>query len=248
MEQTTASSGVSVEAAELTGSSRSSKSSPATKGSGGTSLAKAPPPVAVTMPKTVVAQEDIRTPAISAALVLPDRVIAGQNMTASAITTVGAGEPSVELSFNNSSIFTDKHGLAFYEVPEDATPGRSLNISFTARTESQPVAIEVIQPLSTSSGQQAPKMERIALTGGNRVAIIDGHNFDGYGQQNRVTIDGRTEAKVLASSPVQVKVLLPSTILPGVHSVAITVGGTRSAAIAFKIAGSQNAHRTAARQ
>lgn len=178
--------------------------------------------------------ELIQLPSAEANVVAPDRVIAGQAMTASIVGGNGAIEPYVALNFNGALVYTDKKGQALYAVPDDATPGHSLGVKFAERPESPGAAVEVIQPLGIPTQQQAPKMDRIALFSANRFAVIDGHNFDGIAGSNRVTLDGLFDAKVLSASPVQIKVQLPVGVHAGSHIVIVTVANLRSAPVAFK--------------
>jgi hypothetical protein len=208
---------------------------------GTTGSAGREPALDATMPPA----DGVREPSSAASIILPDRAVAGQSMTAAVIGASGAGEPAVELNFNGKSLYTDKHGCIVFSVPDDATPGRSLSIKLAARAEAPSATVDIFQPLSASNSQQAPKLDRLSIAG-TRIAIIDGHNFEGSGSLDRVMLDGQIEAKILAASPVQVKALLPSTLTPGVHNISITIAGKRSAAVAFKVAPSQF-RRTAVR-
>jgi hypothetical protein len=60
------------------------------------------------------------------------------------------------------------------------------------------------------------------------ILVIEGHNFDGNASHNRILIDGLHEARVLASSPVQLKAMLPPGIGPGSHSLCVGNAGMRS--------------------
>ncbi len=189
---------------------------------------------------------EIKQPSAGAFMILPDRVIAGQKMTASLVNASLAPESAVEITYNGTPRYTDKRGQALYAVPEDADPGRSLNVVLTARPADSLAQVEVIQPLSHPTQQFAPKMDSIEMTATSGMALIDGHNFDGAALLNHVVFDGQNEARVLAASPVQLKILVPASVQQGVHNISIAVGTMRSTSIAFKIV-STGAHRTAAR-
>lgn len=164
-----------------------------------------------------------------ATIIAPERAVAGQFLTTSVLDKNRSGEPSVELSFNGASLATDARGQALYMVPEDATPGHSLNVSITSRPELSSGTVEVLQPLMTAYEPQVPKIDRIStMVSSNTMITIDGHNFDGNAEHNRLLIDGFHEAKVIAASPVQIKALLPAAVKPGSHSICVGNAGMRS--------------------
>lgn len=230
-----------------------------TSGAAGTKPAKSSPasstpqvvqpkkPVPAKIVNVVPPADLIKVPSAHATVVAPDRVIAGQLMTASVVSSSGVVEPYVALHFNGATVYTDKKGQASYAVPDDSVAGRTLGVSFVERPEYAGATVEVIQPLSVPSQQQAPKMDRIALFSSNRFAVIDGHNFDGSAALNRVIVDGQFDAKVLSASPVQIKVSLPPSVRSGSHTLIVTVSNLRSAPVAFKT-GLSASGRTAARQ
>ncbi len=171
----------------------------------------------------------VKQPSLNATLVLPERVIAGQYLTASVIDVNHKGESGVELGFNGVSLTTDPHGQVIFMVPEDATPGNSLSVAMTGNPESRASSIEVIQPLTTSSQQETPRVDRTSqMVSSNGTVIIDGHNFDGVAEHNKVLIDGTHEGTVTAASPVQLRVVLPNNLLPGVHFATVGTGQAKS--------------------
>jgi hypothetical protein len=179
--------------------------------------------------------ETIRQPSASAHVDIPDRAVAGQLMTASVVNSQGGCEPCVELTFNSSVVQTDVKGAAVYMVPEDSNPGRSLNIMLAARPDGPVAGVDVLQPLSVSAEQESPKVDRVLPSAlQNQNVVIDGHNFDGFGAHNHVSIDSRVEGRVLAASPVQLKVQLPSGMTSGMHSLVVSIGEMHSNAVAFK--------------
>ncbi len=171
----------------------------------------------------------VKQPSLNATLVLPERVIAGQYLTASVIDVNHKGESGVELGFNGVSLTTDPHGQVIFMVPEDATPGNSLTVAMTGNPELRASTIEVIQPLTTSSQQETPRVDRTSqMVSSNGTVIIDGHNFDGVADHNKVLIDGTHEGTVTAASPVQLRVVLPNNLLPGVHFATVGTGQSKS--------------------
>ncbi len=170
-----------------------------------------------------------RQASLTATIVAPEKAVAGQFLTTSIIDKDKNGESSVELSFNGAALATDRLGQALYMVPEDATPGRSLNVSLGSRPELAAHIVDIFQPLTTSYEPQAPKIERISstITPGT-ILVIEGHNFDGHAGHNRILIDGLHEARVIAASPVQLKAMLPPGVKAGNHSLCVGNAGMRS--------------------
>ncbi len=170
-------------------------------------------------------------------LLMPERALAGQPVTVAFVDEQRNPESNVELSFNGVTLSTDQNGQAQYMIPEDETPGRSLNISLLSRPYEMPAVIEVLQPLATPSSPQAPKVDKAShLVSRRSNLVIDGHNFDGVAQNNRVIIDGMTECTIAAASPVQLKVTLPKDLRPGAHSLCVSTEGMRSNPIGFELA------------
>ncbi|MCC7532177.1 MAG: IPT/TIG domain-containing protein [Candidatus Melainabacteria bacterium] len=170
-----------------------------------------------------------RQASLTATIVAPEKAVAGQFLTTAIIDKDKNGEPSVELSFNGAALATDSRGQALYMVPEDATPGRSLNISLGSRPELATNIVDILQPLTTSYEPQAPKIDRVSsMISPKSILVIEGHNFDGNASHNRILIDGLHEARIIAASPVQLKAMLPSGIGPGSHSLCVGNAGMRS--------------------
>lgn len=158
-----------------------------------------------------------KKPGLEAVIVMPDRAIAGENLTVAVLEKKNP-EHEIELNFNGAPLATDSKGQAQYHVPEDATPGKTLLLSVTGRPELR--CIEVIQPLAAPSSTKPTidSITKLVVTGG--VVTVNGHNFNGVAADNKVTIDNR-DAEVVAASPLQLKVALPADLLPGTHTVAI---------------------------
>ena len=170
-------------------------------------------------------------------MLMPDRALAGQPVTVAFVDEHRNPESNVELSFNGVTLSTDQNGQAQYMIPEDETPGRTLNIALLSRPYEMPAVIEVLQPLATPSSPQAPKVDRAShLVSRRSNLVIDGHNFDGVALNNRVIIDGMTECTIAAASPVQLKVTLPKDLRPGPHSLCVSTEGMRSNPIGFELA------------
>ena len=182
-----------------------------------------------------------REPKSTAVLLLPERALAGQHLTVALLDEEKRPEHNVELSFNGVSLMTDANGQAVYQIPEDATPGHSLNIGLTSRPYDMPAVVDVLQPLSfgSPSTTQSPRLDKTTpLTAGKPSIsmIVDGHNFDGIVHNNRIIIDGAIDGQVVAGSPVQLKFIIPQVLKPGLHTLVVSTQGMRSNPIPFEYA------------
>lgn len=172
---------------------------------------------------------DVQQPTNGATMVLPERAIAGQYLTASVIDANHTGESGVELGFNGVRLATDAQGQVTFMVPEDAIPGHSLTVGMPGRAGVRPFPIEVLQPLTTASQQDAPNVDHTSpMVSSHGTVIIDGHNFDGRADRNKVLIDENTECKITAASPVQLRATLPPSLAPGVHFATVRCGENKS--------------------
>jgi hypothetical protein len=115
--------------------------------------------------ETVAAFRAIRQPSLGAVLIVPERAMAGQSVTISVYDAKRNPESSVELVLNGNTMVTNIDGQISFTIPDDATPGRSLNVGLAARPEITPVTVEVLQPLVIPAEKQQPSIERMTLTG-----------------------------------------------------------------------------------
>jgi hypothetical protein len=174
------------------------------------------------------------SPSLGATLLIPERAIAGQFLTVSVIAKDHQPERSVELSFNGATLATDLQGQVSYMIPDDMPPGHTLNIGLADRPELNPRVVDILQPLDDSTGQKAPRIDRVSqLVSADGVLVIDGHDFDGFAERNRLVIDNEQPAKVIAASPVQLRVLVPNKLNPGSHSITINSSDLRSTPAKF---------------
>ncbi|MBZ0189620.1 MAG: hypothetical protein K8F91_25460, partial [Candidatus Obscuribacterales bacterium] len=176
-----------------------------------------------------------REPSLEAKVVIPERAIAGKFLTVSVLTSDNQPERAVELSFNGATLTTDNNGQAMFMVPEDAIPGKTLHVSLAARPELSPGVIDVLQPLVLSNQEKAPSLDKASrMVTSSKVLILDGHDFEGLSRHNKVQIDTLTEARVVAASPVQLRVALPDDLSAGTHKVTIDNNGAKSNAGSFE--------------
>jgi len=175
-----------------------------------------------------------RSPSLGAALLIPERAIAGQFLTVSVIAKDKQPERSVELSFNGATVSTDMQGQALYMIPEDMPPGETLHISLAERPEVSSRVVDILQTLDDGGTQKTPRIDKVSpFVANDGVLVIDGHDFDGLADKNRIVIDSTVETKVIASSPVQLRLLIPGKLQPGTHTVTINGTTLRSAPAKF---------------
>jgi hypothetical protein len=167
-------------------------------------------------------------------MMVPERALAGQSVTITVYDAKRNPESAVELSLNGSTMLTNLDGQVSFTIPEDATPGRSLNVALSARPESSPTVIDILQPLIVPSEKQSPSIEKVMLTGAqNDTLILDGHFFDGIASNNKITIDGQPQGRIAAASPVELRISLPVNLQGGDHIVQISCEGMNSNPILF---------------
>jgi hypothetical protein len=180
-------------------------------------------------PDNVSAFRAVRQPSVGAMMMVPERALAGQSMTISIYDSKRNPEASVELSLNGSTMISNIDGQVSFTIPEDATPGRSLNVALAARPEVMPTVIDILQPLIVPSEKQSPSIEGVSLTGNhNDTLVINGHFFDGIAPNNKISIDGQAQGRIAAASPVELRVSLPITLQGGEHSVVVSCDGLSS--------------------
>lgn len=162
-------------------------------------------------------------------LLVPDRAVAGQYVTVAAVNESNVGESYVEMAFNGAGLTTANDGTVHYMVPEDSPPGPTMLVTLPGNPIDAPKSMEVLQPLMVPATQQVPRIDKAnPMVAAGEILTIDGHSFDGVGGNNRVIVDGVSDARVLAASPVQLKVELPRDIGAGRHSISISTAGLRS--------------------
>ena len=192
-------------------------------------VASSVPPISSRSWESPATSTITKQPSLGAVVHLPARAMAGKFLTVAVCSKEGKPEPSVELSFNGATLSTNANGQAIFMVPEDATPGRSLHVSLAARPELSPEVVDILQPLVVSQERQTPQVDKVTkVVTSDGILQIDGHDFFGIANKNRIDVDSIHEAKVLAASPVQLLVSVPDSVRPGSHSVNITTQGMKS--------------------
>lgn len=187
----------------------------------------------------------VKPPSQSAQLVIPDKAMAGQYLTVSVVGANRQVEKSVELSFNGTKVITSSAGQAKFLVPDDLTPGPTLQVSLAAKPETTQPAIQVLQPLVKVTSPQTPLIDLVSPTVPKSGTLtINGHNFDGIAEKNKVSIDGKTEAHILAASPMQLKVDLPASLSTGQHAIVIQTQGLISSSKTFLVVARNDQNET----
>jgi len=174
------------------------------------------------------------SPSLDASLLAPERAIAGQFLTVSVIAKDRQPEGAIELSFNGATLSTDPRGQVMYMIPEDQPPGHTLHIAISDRPELNPRVVDILQPLDDTIGSKAPRIDRVSqMVAADGVLVIDGHDFEGLAERNRIVVDNEHDCKVIAASPVQLRVTMPAKITPGTHNVTLNNNALRSTPAKF---------------
>jgi hypothetical protein len=196
-----------------------------------------PPPAATEIEHKVKAPEileQIHLPSASARILLPKRAVAGEYITVSVVDGAGKPESFVELNFNEARIATNSEGKVKFQVPEDAHPGPTLNISLVGRSEGTPEQIYVLQPLIRPTAADIPRIDRFHFETSDNTLKLEGHNFDGVAENNRVLLDSREEATVRFSSPVEIEARF-GNLSDGKHEIVVQRNGVRSEPISWSV-------------
>lgn len=186
------------------------------------------PAIATTSMSSQSADANIikRVPSAESYLLFPERAIAGEPVTVSILNANNYPEAFVELSFNGEVGTSNKDGRVTFWVQEEAIPGPSLKVNVPCREQISGAVIHVLQPLNKPGSEVSPKIDSVySVINPSRIVTINGHHFDGRAEANKVSIDGVVDAKLLVSSPVQIKALVPYNLSPGQHALTVTSQG-----------------------
>ena len=178
--------------------------------------------------------DQVHLPSASARMLLPKRAIAGEFITVSVVDGAGKPERFVELNFNESKVTTNAEGQVKFQVPEDSSPGPTLNISLAGRSEANPEQVYVLQPLIRPSAADIPRIDRYNFDANENTIRLEGHNFDGVAENNRVVLDARDDATVRFSSPVEIEARFRS-LSDGKHEIVVQRNGVRSEPISWSV-------------
>jgi hypothetical protein len=189
--------------------------------------------------------EQVQLPSAGAHILLPKRALAGEYITVSVLDSSGQPERFVELNFNDFKATTNAQGKVTFQVPEELPPGASLSVSLAARADSSPERVYVLHPLMRPSSTDIPKIDRWDVNREDGTITIEGHNFDGIAENNRVILDARNEATIRFSSPVELQAQI--NLVPGGHDVIVQRNGIRSESISLKVPGDRPAEAVASK-
>ncbi|MBX9879244.1 MAG: IPT/TIG domain-containing protein [Candidatus Obscuribacterales bacterium] len=186
-------------------------------------------------PKRIVPQVEVG-PSLDAILVTPDKAQAGQLITISVVNARLVPESGVDVEFNGTVLTTGATGQIQYLVPEDSTPGPTLKVAIAGRQLATTKVVHILQPLSTPSEPQQPHVDRVTNNASKFDTVtIQGHNFTGQAGNLIVTIDGKWDAQILSTSPLELKILVPEDVPAGQHSISVTNAGLKSNAALFSL-------------
>jgi hypothetical protein len=167
----------------------------------------------------------------AAAIVLPQRIVAGQPATLAVLSADGRLLPRVAVQFSGGQqVTTDGTGRALFTAPAEPgvllaeIPGSSIDASATVFAAGPPATLGL---------SQLPRM--VSLT--DRV-VVSGTGFRGEADANRVQLGGQP-ALVLAASPLTLSVISSKKASLGPARLVIDVGGaeatTTTTLVAFEL-------------
>lgn len=215
--------------------SQDSASTPTIQEATTETIAKESLAMAEIQPKRIVPQVEVG-PSLDAILVTPDKAQAGQLITISVVNARLVPESGVDVEFNGAVLTTGAAGQIQYLVPEDSTPGPTLKVAIAGRQLATTKVVHILQPLSTPSEAQPPHVDRVTNNASKFDTVtIQGHNFNGQAGNLIVTIDGKWDAQILSTSPLELKILVPEDVPAGQHSISVTNAGLRSNAALFSL-------------
>lgn len=203
-----------------------------------------PPAISMTVPHSERKSEpssileQVHLPSGTAHVLVPKRAIAGEYITVSVVDAHGKPESFVELNFNDFKATTNAHGKVTFQVPEDSHPGPSLSVSLASSTDSSAERIYILQPLIRPSATDVPRIDKWNINRAENTITIEGHNFDGIAENNRVILDARKEATIRFSSPVEIQAYV-ADLPAGGHDVIVQRNGLRSEPISLGVPADQ---------
>lgn len=217
-----------------------SASSTSSKGVTPVPISALPPAISMTVPHSERKSEpssileQVHLPSATAHVLVPKRAVAGEYITVSVVDAHGKPEPFVELNFNDFKATTNAHGRVTFQVPEDSHPGPSLSVSLASNTDSSPEQVYILQPLIRPSTTDIPRIDKWNINRVENTITIEGHNFDGIAENNRVILDARKEATIRFSSPVEIQAHV-ADLQAGGHDVIVQRNGLRSEPISLGV-------------
>jgi hypothetical protein len=155
-------------------------------------------------------------------VVLPPKVVAGQQATLAVLDADGKLAPGVTVELeNNPSVRTDRTGRGFFQV---SSPGSGGVLLATVSSDSA-AAIEDSAP-PADAGQTLAIAPAVSV---RDYFSICGSGFSGNADENRVNING-APALVLAASPECLVVLPGADAAPGPATISVEAAGQKRTA------------------
>lgn len=175
-------------------------------------------------------------PSPDAMVITPDKAQAGQLITVSVVNARLVAESGVNVDFNGTVLTTGANGQIQYLVPDESTPGPSLKIAIAGKQLATTKIVHILQPLSTPDKALPPHVDRVTANASKFDTVtIQGHNFNGQAGDLSVTIDGKWDAQILSTSPLELKILVPEEVPAGQHTISVTNAGLKSNAALFSL-------------
>lgn len=164
----------------------------------------------------------------AAAIILPQKLVAGQPATLAVLTAEGKLAPGVTVEFSGGQrVTTDDSGRASFTAPDEAgvllaqVPDSAASGSATVIPVVPPARVELLQ---------VPRI--ISLR--DRFSV-GGYGFSGEADANQVRLGGQT-GLVLAASPVNLVILPSPKAALGVTQVVVGVSGAESSTVTTLVA------------
>lgn len=170
----------------------------------------------------VISQNLLATAPNRERIVLPLELIVGEPATLAALKADGHVASGAKIALSSGQVLTtDESGRAHFLVPPQTRPLLARIIGSEVQE-----AADVLPEQSSSGALQLTEVPRVASSA--NLLVIAGSGFEGNADENAVEIEGKP-AFVLASSPVQLILMPPTTTAAGSARLLITKGKTEVA-------------------
>lgn len=156
---------------------------------------------------------------VAATIVLPPRVVAGQQATLAVLDAQGALLPGTEVEFEGGQhVTTDTTGRATFTVPEQA----GVLVAQAAGGKAKASATVILPPANPPDGVQVVDVPAVVAL--HEPFTITGTGFRGDADATRVWLKDKP-ALVLAASPASLVIQAAPRTAPGATQLVIEVGG-----------------------